>query len=171
MFVVEFGCCVKCIRNEILEMNGFNPTGMDNEQCNKLLAYLLTEAETEFEYSAGRQEHPEPLMIKYYYKKNLGKRSSETTSSSTEIAQHADTGCAALLVSALSMGSSASVVDLKMEQSDILREIKAKTIVLKSAKTVLQRFHETGMDLLATIKKMSLKDYLSWHMYVDTHAF
>ena len=69
------------------------------------------------------------------------------------------------------MGSSASVVDLKMEQSDILREIKAKTIVLKSAKTVLQRFHETGMDLLATIKKMSLKDYLSWHMYVDTHAF
>ena len=79
MFVVEFGCCVKCIRNEILEMNGFNPTGMDNEQCNKLLAYLLTEAETEFEYSAQRQDHPEPLMIKNYYKKNLGKRSSETT--------------------------------------------------------------------------------------------
>ena len=61
------------------------------------------------------------------------------------------------MITALS-ASGSSEANVKFEEADALLEVKATIKVLSSAKGMLQRFHEQGLELSALLLAKSAKD-------------
>ncbi len=134
-------------------MNGLSARDTKKEDAMRILATIIKGSETNLGYGSHIAEHPtEPLLTKYFYKHDMGE--TESTGEFKQVQIKSTAGEASTLVQAV-FGKTET--EVKLENPGLV-QIKQKVVVLKSAKTALEKCLSQGLDLEDALAAKSKTD-------------
>ncbi len=149
-----------CHRNEILKLNGFDGNVMDPAEADTMCKALVTLSEQEFAFETKTIPHALPLLTKWLYKKHQGIDHTNSSFTKDVFGREASgdgTKFDKAFQDALSSSSSTSDPIIKVENPPLVA-LRARLVVLKSAKSALEKRLSEGRDLAATLQQRAAKD-------------
>ena len=146
-------------RNEILDLNKFVAHTLSDSAAIALCEDLVRQSEQEFGFESSTISHENPLLSRFLYKKQCGSEHA-CTDAYTDSQTSTLSGAAASVHTALgnAPGSSADGQLVLKVENEKFQELNAKTVVLKSAKSTLEKFASQLEDLVVTLEVRATTD-------------
>ena len=144
---------VKHARNEILQLNGFNPYNRKKEEAAKILEALLSEAEKEHGHERQEQKHEVPALCRWFYIYEKGVEKSKGSSSKDVWKMHANPNKKAIR----EFEGTVSIEEQKVRNPQYL-EYRTEIKSLKQAMTIMEKKLTQGKVISAKLTKLNDKD-------------